>query len=156
MDLVRPSRLEKHLDVAVLASGSGGFQVDSANISDSPRYTFRGLMIDPARRFLPVVTLQAMMDAMSCERRTSLCFVRNQPCTCMIPLRLIHTRCWITTRGPHLSCFFAAPTVYPCFERSDARCCWITAMHVSLRRLRTPDGNSCCAQMRSSTCCTST
>ena len=103
-----PSRLEKR--VAVLASGSGGFQVDSANISDSPRYTFRGLMIDPARRFLPVVTLQAMMDAMSCERRTSLCFVRNQPCTC-----LIHTRCWITTRGPHLSCFFAAPTVYPCF-----------------------------------------
>ena len=59
----------------MLASGSGGFQVDSANISDSPRYTFRGLMIDPARRFLPVVTLQAMMDAMSCERRTSLCFV---------------------------------------------------------------------------------
>ena len=52
----------------MLASGSGGFQVDSANISDSPRYTFRGLMIDPARRFLPVVTLQAMMDAMSCER----------------------------------------------------------------------------------------
>ena len=64
----RLADLESIDDVAVLASGSGGFQVDSANISDSPRYTFRGLMIDPARRFLPVVTLQAMMDAMSCER----------------------------------------------------------------------------------------
>jgi hexosaminidase len=37
----------------------------AVQIADSPRFPYRGLMVDPARRFLPVSLLQAVVDSMS-------------------------------------------------------------------------------------------
>eukprot|EP00051_Salpingoeca_urceolata_P015671 m.204484 g.204484 ORF g.204484 m.204484 type:complete len:826 (+) comp18472_c1_seq1:2099-4576(+) len=38
------------------------------SISDSPRFAYRGLMIDPARRFLPLKAIKAVLDGMSYEK----------------------------------------------------------------------------------------
>ena len=37
----------------------------AVNIADRPRFPYRGLMVDPARRFLPISMLQAVIDSMS-------------------------------------------------------------------------------------------
>jgi hexosaminidase len=38
---------------------------DSTLIKDSPRFTYRGLMLDTARHFIPVPILKKQIDAMS-------------------------------------------------------------------------------------------
>lgn len=47
--------------LAQLGTG-GGFAV--AEVSDAPRFPWRGLMVDPARRFLSLATLKQTLDAM--------------------------------------------------------------------------------------------
>ena len=42
-----------------------GAVVAAVNISDTPRFQYRGLMVDPARRFLPISSLHAVIDSMS-------------------------------------------------------------------------------------------
>lgn len=46
-------------------STNGLFMVNAANVTDSPRFTFRGLMIDTSRHFIPVRVLLQNLDAMS-------------------------------------------------------------------------------------------
>ena len=51
--------------VAQLGAG-GGFAV--AEVCDAPRFPWRGLMLDPARRFLSPATLRQTLDAMWCYK----------------------------------------------------------------------------------------
>ena len=55
--VINPGRLSQYMQ-------SGG-PVTSANVTDAPRFAYRGLMVDPARRFLPLALLHAVVDSMS-------------------------------------------------------------------------------------------
>ena len=44
---------------------AGGRDVQGCEIEDAPRFAWRGLMLDPARRFLPVSVLRSTLDGMS-------------------------------------------------------------------------------------------
>ena len=44
---------------------STGCSAPSANVRDSPRFPYRGLLVDVARRFLPVPLLHAVIDSMA-------------------------------------------------------------------------------------------
>lgn len=46
-------------------NASGSFTVTTATVSDSPRFPWRGLMIDTARHYLSVNTIMKLLDAMS-------------------------------------------------------------------------------------------
>lgn len=43
-----------------------------ADVEDAPRFPFRGLMLDPARRFLPLSLIRAVVDAMSYDKMNVL------------------------------------------------------------------------------------
>ncbi len=49
----------------LLTTGPDGFQVPVATIQDSPRFPWRGLMIDAARHFMPVEILKRNLDGMA-------------------------------------------------------------------------------------------
>ena len=38
---------------------------DSTHIKDSPRFAYRGLLIDTSRHFIPIAILKKQLDAMS-------------------------------------------------------------------------------------------
>ncbi|HEY8997446.1 MAG TPA: beta-N-acetylhexosaminidase, partial [Edaphobacter sp.] len=46
-------------------AGSTGFVVPAVDIQDSPRFHWRGLMIDPGRHFVPVDVIKRNLDAMA-------------------------------------------------------------------------------------------
>lgn len=50
------------MSLAQLADGDG---LRCADITDAPRFPWRGLMLDPARRFLPVKRLEAVIDGLA-------------------------------------------------------------------------------------------
>lgn len=48
-----------------IANGADGFEIASVHIEDRPRYSWRGLMIDVSRHWMPVEVLQRNLDAMA-------------------------------------------------------------------------------------------
>ena len=54
---------------------AGAYHVPSGApvaISDAPAFAWRGLMVDPARQFLPVATLRALVDSMTMAKLNTL------------------------------------------------------------------------------------
>jgi hexosaminidase len=49
----------------LVTTGPDGFQVPVATIQDSPRFPWRGLMIDAARHFMPIEVLKRNLDGMA-------------------------------------------------------------------------------------------
>lgn len=49
-------------------------KIDYINIEDAPRYPYRGMMLDPARHFLPVEDVKAYIDAISRYKFNALHF----------------------------------------------------------------------------------
>ena len=45
--------------------GKDGYEVAAAHIEDKPRFPWRGLMIDPARHWMPVAVIKRNLDAMA-------------------------------------------------------------------------------------------
>lgn len=52
---------------------SGVYHVAAMNISEAPRFTFRGLLIDAARHWLPPNLLLSLMDGMSFNKLNAVC-----------------------------------------------------------------------------------
>ena len=50
----------------------GGYAVPSIEISDGPRFHFRGLLIDSSRHFLPMPVLKATVDALAYNKMNVL------------------------------------------------------------------------------------
>ena len=53
---------------------AGAYWVDSTpiSISDSPEFAWRGVMVDPARQFLPLATLRAVVDSLAIAKLNTL------------------------------------------------------------------------------------
>jgi len=49
----------------LIQPGAGGFEVPAVHIEDRPRFPWRGLLLDPARHFLPVAVIEWNLDAMA-------------------------------------------------------------------------------------------
>ena len=49
----------------LISPGRDGFQVPSVHIEDHPRFSWRGLMIDCSRHWMPVETIEQNLDAMA-------------------------------------------------------------------------------------------
>jgi hexosaminidase len=49
----------------MVVPGAAGFEVGAAHVEDRPRFAWRGLMIDSARHFMPVETIEHNLDAMA-------------------------------------------------------------------------------------------
>jgi hexosaminidase len=51
---------------------TGGWQVRTVEIVDSPRFAWRGLLVDPARHFLPLEFLKKLVDVMALHKLNTL------------------------------------------------------------------------------------
>ena len=60
--------LETLAQLLAVGTGSGLYFVDTQRITDAPQYSYRGLMVDTARHFLPVPLLLATLDGMAIEK----------------------------------------------------------------------------------------
>lgn len=49
----------------LVQTDSSGSSIAAVQIKDAPRFSWRGLLLDPARRFLPVETLKRQLDIMA-------------------------------------------------------------------------------------------
>jgi hexosaminidase len=49
----------------LVAPGQGGFAVPAVHVEDTPRFAWRGLMIDVSRHFLPVEVIERNLDGMA-------------------------------------------------------------------------------------------
>jgi len=49
----------------VPAPASPARRFPAVNVTDWPRFSYRGLMVDPARRYLPISALEAVVDSMA-------------------------------------------------------------------------------------------
>lgn len=49
----------------LVQTDTSGSSIVALNIVDQPRFSWRGLLLDPARRFLPIATLQRQLDMMA-------------------------------------------------------------------------------------------
>ena len=56
----------------VAAASAGGWSVPAVEIVDSPRFGWRGLLVDPARHFLPFEFLKRMVDLMALHKLNTL------------------------------------------------------------------------------------
>lgn len=54
------------------SASCASFSAPSVTVSDAPRFGFRGIMLDLARRFLPLSLLRAVVDAMSYDKMNVL------------------------------------------------------------------------------------
>eukprot|EP00164_Ancoracysta_twista_P004718 GFYU01006382.1.p1 GENE.GFYU01006382.1~~GFYU01006382.1.p1 ORF type:complete len:565 (+),score=216.74 GFYU01006382.1:165-1859(+) len=64
--------LETFSQVVAHVPGTYGYVVDEVEITDAPRFHFRGLMIDTARHYLPKNVILANIDAMSYNKMNVL------------------------------------------------------------------------------------
>jgi len=51
---------------------SNAYSVPQTRITDAPRFPFRGVLLDPARHFLPVGTIKLVLDAMAAVKLNAL------------------------------------------------------------------------------------
>ncbi len=49
-----------------------GWRIPAVEIKDAPRFRWRGLLVDPARHFLPVPSLKRLLDAMALHKLNTL------------------------------------------------------------------------------------
>ncbi|MGP9801044.1 family 20 glycosylhydrolase [Rheinheimera sp. NSM] len=49
----------------LVQTDSSGSSIAAVQITDAPRFSWRGLLLDPARRFLPIETLKRQLDIMA-------------------------------------------------------------------------------------------
>ena len=52
--------------------------IPCGDITDKPRYPWRGLMVDPARHFLPTADLKKFVDMMAYYKFNKMC-IRDRP-----------------------------------------------------------------------------
>ena len=65
--------LESFVQLSGCARTPGaGYTVTLMNMSDAPRFTFRGLLVDAARHWLPPALLISMMDALAINKMNAL------------------------------------------------------------------------------------
>ncbi len=58
--------------IQLLSNDESGFFIPLVNIEDSPRYAWRGLMIDVCRHFIPIDVLKRNLDAMAAVKMNVL------------------------------------------------------------------------------------
>ena len=56
----------------LITAGADGFSVPAITIQDKPRFVWRGLLIDPARHFIPVNVLERNIDGMAAVKMNVL------------------------------------------------------------------------------------
>jgi len=49
----------------IYENGNGGLQINSTSITDAPRFSWRGVLLDTARHYLPVEIIKQNLEAMS-------------------------------------------------------------------------------------------
>lgn len=64
--------LETWSQLVQFNASSGAYSVPYAVIADAPRFPFRGVLLDPARHFLPIPTIEAVVEAMAALKLNAL------------------------------------------------------------------------------------
>lgn len=64
--------LETFVQLSSCPRATGAYSVQLMNVSDAPRFPFRGLLIDSARHWLPPAVLLAVMDGMAMNKLNAL------------------------------------------------------------------------------------
>ena len=64
--------LETFVQLSSCPRATGIYTVQLMNVSDAPRFPFRGLLVDSARHWLPPAVLLAVMDSMAMNKLNAL------------------------------------------------------------------------------------